>query len=108
MKPVGVHLVHPLQTRCWKHAHIYIYIYIYVLGKLMTCRMCIRVSSCRYKPACTHTSMLSTHMHICLAPALATSEPVVKSVFYHRKKEPLNVHPELRPATPQLDHRYSA
>jgi hypothetical protein len=104
MKPVGVHLVHPLQTRCWKHAYIYIYTYICPRENH---DVHIRVSTCLYKPACTHTSMRSTHMRISLAPALATSEPLVKSVFYHRKKTPLSVHPELRPATLQLDLRYS-
>jgi hypothetical protein len=37
MKPVGIHLLHPLQTRSWKHAYIYIYIHIYVPRKNTTC-----------------------------------------------------------------------
>ena len=46
----------------------------------------IRVSTCLYKLGCTHTCMRSVHVRTSLAPSLATSEPLVKSVFYHRKK----------------------
>ena len=104
MKPVGIHLVHPLQTRCWKHAYIYIYTYICPRENHDVHN---RVSTCLYKLGCTHTCIRSVHVRRSLAPSLATSEPLVKSVFYHRKKTPLSVHPELRPATLQLDLRYS-
>ncbi len=46
----------------------------------------IRVSTCLYKLGCTHTCMRSVHVRTSLAPSLATSEPLAKSVFYHRKK----------------------
>jgi hypothetical protein len=106
MKPAGILLLHPLQTRSWKHAYIYIYIYTYICPREKD-DVHIRVSTCPYKLGCAHTCMRSVHVRASLAPSLATSEPLVTSVCYHRKKKPFSFHPELRLATFQVDLRYS-
>jgi hypothetical protein len=69
------------------HTYIYIYIYTYICPREKD-DVHIRVSTCPYKLGCTHTCMRSVHVRTSLAPSLATSEPLVTSVCYHRKKKP--------------------
>ena len=92
----------PISCTLYKHAPGNTHTYIYPrqthgVQHVYWC-YCMPLQSCLN----TYTIAPSTEMDTCPAPAFATGEPMMTSVFDYGKKQPHKVRTELRRATPQL------